>query len=440
METRRRSTRQMGMRSSTFGISKPAARATTTHPILGTVRGTTSKAKRSTKPAGKKARGFVDLHYAESAPDPNATTILLRQPREIFLLIAGHLPIESLVCLSLTCKGVLQIVGRACWESPDIRKRSLRYHNEPRHNLMQCLARDAGPHLTFCDICTTMHPPLLAPNSHCQTRSTTKCMGQWGHIDYFPQVKNDVESPGYSLVYPHVESVFVNPSSLDSLVGTFTADTTGFTYRLASGAAWVKGNLVLQHMHYFTPKFGSSPLRPEDIVNLPLQICPHQSTTTATPTRSAHTANRTANGPLLTHAIATAFPPGQSLGILRSINTLRTPTPLEMKQISNARMQEDFIWNCRGCTTKFRAELENGSLLITTWHCFGSDLFHAVKYWKWLVRREAHNLGPGKRNSEFWYPSRTVPDFPIQGERVFKTEMFGRLRSSSRDIMQPHPL
>jgi hypothetical protein len=239
------------------------------------------------------------------------------------------------------------------------------------------------------------------------------CMSQWGLIDYFPQVKNDDGSPGYSLVYPHIQSVFASPSSLDTLVGRFTADSTRFKYTLASSAAWVKGNLTLQHIHYFTPNPSFATLRLEDILNLPLQICPHHSTTTGTPTRSVHTPNRAANGRILTHAIAAAFPLSQRTGIPKP-DVFRAPTPLEKKQIALVESGEDVIWKCRGCATKFRVELADGSLLITSWHCFGSDLIHTVKYWKWLVRREAYNLGPGKRNSEFWYQSRTVPDFPIQ--------------------------
>lgn len=428
METRRRSTRHMARPIPNYRIGKPTARVTR-QPICGTAQGSTVKAKGGPKRVVNKKINFVDVQNAKSGPDPNANSILFRLPREIFLLVAGFLPVESLICLSLTCKGALQVIGRECWESPDIRKRSIRFYNEARWNLIQCLARDSGPRLTKCDFCTSLHPHMLPPKLHCKTGRTKKCLSEWGLIDYFPQVKSDVEGPGYSLVYPHIQCVFDDPSTLDHLVGNFTADNAKLTYRLASGAAWVNGNLILQHMHYFTPKSG--PLRPEDILNLPLQICPHHSTTTGAPTRSLHTPNRAANGPILTHAIATVFPPGHQTNV-PSPSVFRAPTPLEKKQIQLAAI-EPVIWNCRGCTTKFRVELENESLLITSWHCFGSNLFHAVKYWKWMVRREAFNLGPGKRNSEFWYPSRTVPDFPLQQEKVCKPDLFGKpYWSSSR--------
>lgn len=95
-------------------------------------------------------------------------------------------------------------------------------------------------------------------------------------------------------------------------------------------------------------------------------------------------------------------------------DAFRDPTALEHKQMEAAEAGGEVLWKCRGCTTKFSVMLEESGLVVGTWHYFGPDLFHASKYWPWLVRREAYNLGKDKRNSEFWYQTRNVPDFKIQ--------------------------
>jgi hypothetical protein len=352
---------------------------------------------------------YLRRYYEQAASNPNEGIRLFRLPLEVIGLISDHLPIESRVCFSLTCKTALQIVGNGCWRDYGIRGSS---HLETRRKLLQYLSRDAD--LVFCEHCSILHPSALRPPaSHRVTKYTKACLGQWGLIDYFPQVKSNYDDPAYYLIWPHIESVFANPSSLDRLVGSYSAETPKFAYTLASSAAWIEGNLTLQHMHRFSPPSGSTTVLLQDILDLELQICPHHSTTTRTPSRSVHTPNRTANGPILTYAVSVAWVPLTQRIAIPTYGNLRPPTPLEKKEIELAHSGEDVVWRCRGCATKFRVTLEDGNLLITSWHCFGKDLVHAAKYWKWLVRREAYNLGPEKRNNEFWYKRQTVPDFPI---------------------------
>ena len=173
--------------------------------------------------------------------------------------------------------------------------------------------------------------------------------------------------------------------------------------------------MVLQHTHTFQSKTKTL-LQPTDLLELPLQLCAHHSTTKSQSAENHYTSRNkiTQNGPLLTHAIIAAFPQTQR-SLPSKVNDFRTPTPLEQEQMDKANAGEDVIYKCRGCPTKYHVlRQDNGTLSINTWHYFGRDLYHASRYWVWFVRREYKNLGPKKRNSEFWYQSQTIPDFAIE--------------------------
>jgi hypothetical protein len=239
-------------------------------------------------------------------------------------------------------------------------------------------------------------------------------MSQWALIDYFAQVKDDATGTGYSLVFPHINGVFIHPSSAKTLSANVTVTTNqNFKYTLESSASWINHNLVLRHLHTFSPGSSTASLRLDDLLNLPLQLCAHQSTTRDLPVKQRYTPDRPAISPVLTHAICSAFPPEKRTNVPKA-SVFRAPSPLEQKQMAAADEGEGVIWKCRGCTTKYHVAFVKGDVLITTWHCFGRDLPHAKQYFGWMVRREAYNLGKTKRNSEFWYQSRTVPDFKIK--------------------------
>jgi len=286
---------------------------------------------------------------------------------------------------------------------------------------MQCLIRDAPEALTFCVYCNTLHPPLKPPRTHRVTKLTKICMSQWAVVDYFPQVRDEEQERGYSLLHAHIKEVFekrvTEPAAIKLLSGEYaTTIHPAFDYDLVSLASWVDNRLVLQHTHLFRPK-SRTPIKLEDILALPVRLCPHNSTTTETTEKARYVGkSTTSNAPLLTHAITTAFPPNQRTGLAKP-SAFRNATPSEQEQMDRADAGEDVLWKCRGCTTKFKiAMAKEGGLEITSWHCFGADLLHANKYWEWLVRREVANLGAGKRNSEFWFPARTVPDFKVADE------------------------
>lgn len=413
MKTRPERITQRTTRSGTRGVRPPT---TSAHKGKTKVAKSTLNPKTQLKAKSRRSENYVpdalQEYHTRTTKDPNHSSILLRQPREIFDQFIEHLPIESLICLSLTCKLALQFIGSTCWTSANIKGR--RYYS--RTQLLKCLMRDSPPNLSFCEHCNTLHPPLQPPRLHKETRLTKTCMSQWALVDYFPQLKDGEES-GYSLLFPHIQEVFknreANTSSIDLLSANYTTSAHAkFTYMLESSATWIKGYLILQHTHTFVPKNKGS-LQAVDIMELPLQLCPHHSSTTRAPTKSRHTPNRPGNAPVLIHAIVAAVPAVQRSSIPK-LDTLRTPTLLEQNQMTAANQGEDVLWKCRGCTTKYRVRFEGRNLVINTWHSFGKDLAHAATYWVWMVRREGGNLGKGKRNSEFWYQSRTVPDFPIE--------------------------
>lgn len=287
---------------------------------------------------------------------------------------------------------------------------------------MQCLVRDNPPDLTFCVYCNTLHPPLKPPRTHRVTKLTKVCMSQWAVVDYFPQVRDEEQEGGYSLLHAHIQDVFnkrdsdAASASADLLSGHFTSSKNpNFTYDLTTTASWIANRLVLRHTHLFRAK--RAPLKLADVLALPVRLCAHNSTSTVQAETGRYVGKHRTNTAFLTHAITTAFPPSQR-GNAPKPAVFRAATPQEQKQIDSAEAGELAVWKCRGCTTKFKITMgKDGALEIVTWHCFGADLLHANRYWEWFVRREGANLGAGKRNSEYWFQAgRSVPDFKIEGE------------------------
>lgn len=378
------------------------------------VQSTARRTRRSQqKQKQEKHASYLGRLQAEADADPNRKSALLALPRELICEIASHLAPESLVCLTLTCKEALNTLGTSSWSNPSVRARwhrSPETHIQHRPLLLELLLRDATG-LEFCPRCNTLHPPTKPPRQHRQTKLTKYCLGQDAAIDYWPQDASN----GYSLIFPHVEQVFNAPrdSPVDLLSGNCTVQRHHISHSLLSSARWVDGYLVLKQEHRLCNAIRGTPLRPRDVLSLPLCLCPHQSTTTSPPPDSRITHHHVANGPLLTHAVAMAFPTAHRSGIPPS-GTFRKPKPVEAKQMAAADRGDDVLWRCTSCPTKFRVLYipgGGGELVLTAWHCFGEDLFSALKFWRMLVRREAWSLGPKKRNSEFYSLSRSVPDF-----------------------------
>jgi hypothetical protein len=119
-------------------------------------------------------------HEAEN--DPNHDIRLLNLPRDIFDEITTWLQPDALICLSLTCKEILNIVGRESWTECRSKRQywdqTKRSWINFRHSLIPLLGRDA-PHLMVCDTCMTLHPPPKPPREHRETKLTKHCFGQW---------------------------------------------------------------------------------------------------------------------------------------------------------------------------------------------------------------------------------------------------------------------
>jgi hypothetical protein len=218
---------------------------------------------------------------------------------------------------------------------------------------------------------------------------------KWANIEYFPQVREDGER-SYSLLFTHIKQVFENkgpnPSAVDLLSGNYLSTKHGmFNYSLSSSASWINNNLILRHIHTLSPKTAQIPLRAADILALPLQLCPHHSTTTKEPPKARHTHHRAQNSPMLTYAISKAFPAAMRDDVPGS-NHFRNPTPLEQQQINACDRGESVIWRCRGCTTKFRVEMVGGRLVVTTYHCLGADLLHAVSDVRTMMNMKTESL------------------------------------------------
>ncbi|KAF3040550.1 hypothetical protein E8E12_009193 [Didymella heteroderae] len=355
--------------------------------------------------------------------DPNKQVRLFSLPRELLQQITSQLPLISIICLTLTCKEAAEAIGTQSWANYKKEKR----WSMDRNGFIELLARDWGDVLDFCERCDTLHPPLPPPRSHRETKLTKWCLGQEAMIDYLPKDA----AHGYNPVFVHIANAigesqdFASKGAtgplVDTMSGSFTITKDDLTWSLDSSAQRIDGNLVVKHVHTFRSQTRKS-LGQADLLNLPIRLCPHQSTTTTTPEPSiglrSHWGGQgkivEQNGRLLTHAIASVFPVSAQQAV--DVTSLKPLTSSEQAQASAAEAGEDVYWRCRACPTKYRVRRSADAVTITSWHSFGRDLFHASKYWKMLVRRTGTTLGRDKRNDEWWSPSRTVPDFVCELE------------------------
>jgi len=179
-------------------------------------------------------------------------------------------------------------------------------------------------------------------------------------------------------------------------------------YDLTFSARRVGKPLVFKHEHRFGLDTKSKRgLWPSDILSFPLRICPHHTTCSSI---GKDTHKRTwpyrpfYNGPLLTHAINSAFPAHKRyqtwFWFLRP--KFREPTMTEENQMNEPHREGD-LWWCRSCPTKLIVWLEEDELVVTVWQSFGTTEEGARWAWSALVRREG--------NSEFGSESRVFPLF-----------------------------
>ncbi|KAI1409073.1 hypothetical protein F5Y13DRAFT_182302 [Hypoxylon sp. FL1857] len=409
-------------------VEKPKAPSHTTNRRR--LRQATTEYQEQTQAPDSKSKKIIPSYLQRSnedaSSDPNQKSWLFAFPREIIQEISTHLPLESAVCLTLTCKLALHVVGTSCWEDERISKR---WCMDPRTSLvrrtlfLELLRRDVeGVGLEFCKACNTLHPPLKRPSEHRKTKLTKYCWGQDAIVDYLPQGEDGL---GYSLVFSHIKEAMAStpPNSnapIEYLSGCFQVPHPYLSYTVSSSACRINGNLILRHEYCFSPSSSKTALKAADILDLPFRICPHQTTSKDPPPHNRYISSSNPNGPLLTHSIVSAFPISKRESIPK-IGVFRQPTSLETKQMTAADNGEDLTFKCRSCPTKWKVRYVRGNkrgerekLAVTVFHCFSKELYSAAKYWRSFVRREGELLGEGKRNSEFWSQGRTYPDFKIE--------------------------
>ncbi|KAE8153059.1 hypothetical protein BDV25DRAFT_169599 [Aspergillus avenaceus] len=315
--------------------------------------------------------------------DVNRTLPLFTLPTEILNHIIKHIPADAEASLSLTCKEALHRIGTASWAF--FRGRA-RHRRDQYGSLVELLQRDI-PEYEYCARCET-------PSAH--------CLGQEASIDYWPQT----EEGGYTQPVCMGEG-----PPLRLFNGNFTFRRKDVDYTLRSSGRWVDRNLIVTHEHRLRMSDSKSwPLRAVDITSLPFRVCAHLTTTTAPPVQGILSSTGALNGPLLTHAIASAFPKGLQKGLPKP-STFRKATAAEQDQIAAAESESTFVWRCRSCPTKVAVCYDGDEVVVKAWHCFGKELYKAVQFWSLFVRREGPTMGSAKRNSEYRCVSRSVTDF-----------------------------
>lgn len=294
---------------------------------------------------------YLQRPQTDIETDPNLKLTLFRLPREIFDEVVTYLPAPTKVCLALSCKAA---------------------------------AHTLGPWTTAC---------FLSQGNQIRDRTFDRTLRPFAAR---PSRSTSVQS-----------------LPIDLFTGEFTTQLRSLDYHLLSSARWIGRGLVLKQEHRLRSSTGS--LQSIDVTTLAFHICAHLSTTTSPPPTRRHTKRQDPNGPLLTHAISTAFPRNFRRGIAGP-KTFRPPSPAEQAQITASAHNKGYIWRCRSCPTKFRVEYcsSNNRLDVTEWYFFGKELYKALEYWKMFVRREGTTLGPKTRNSEFYVVSRGIPDFAIE--------------------------
>lgn len=418
----------------------PLRRSTRAKPYAdaSSSRRSTGAAAKATKPKPPKktskeaASTILSRTQQEIEGDPNRKLRLFTLPVELTQHISSFLSPAERICFTLTCKEAASVVGAEVWGTfKNMRSGRVLANGYvavvliPNRALFcELLLRDWGTWAVYCKICKTLHPDsMLPPRCRRRTAWTSQCLGQDAEVDYLP----DDGERGYRLAYDHIFKI-MNPSTrgidddeqnskLETLRGELavTKPAQNLTWKLDSSARYIDGKLILRHIHTFQ-NLNNNPRKKQalcakQVLDLPVRLCPHQSTTTFLPERSRYIKTHNTNGPLLTHAIVSVFPEAQRKDI--DMKVFRTPTKLEQEQMSATA---NSTYKCRSCPTQYRAELtaKGEELMITAWHCFGRDLLQASKYWKWFIRRTGYSLGTDKRNDEWWSQSRSYPDFSCE--------------------------
>jgi hypothetical protein len=195
-------------------------------------------------------------------------------------------------------------------------------------------------------------------------------------------------------------------------------------------AQTVGRNMIFKHSHRFTSEAGC--LTADDVLDSPLRICPHLTTSAASWGGSNNATfiydtkekqwyypkPRWDNSPLLTHVIDTCFPKGRRYTENLGKRKFRKPYAREESQMVAERSPQDYWW-CRSCSTKFRVTFDEDALAVTVYQNFGASEDGMKSYFRYLCRRELVNW-------EFGSLSRTFPDFACETEDIMEEQVATR--------------
>ncbi|KAI1456642.1 hypothetical protein F4805DRAFT_431919 [Annulohypoxylon moriforme] len=368
---------------------------------------------------------YAQQSGANVASDPNQNSWLFTFPREIVRKISSFLPPESVVCLTLTCKLALHILGTSSWKDEMINRPWIKTFNKrsrPRLMLMELLNRDMEElGFVVCKSCITLHKPLKRPSEFRKMKLTRFCWTHHSVVEFLPLNEDGF---GYNLVGEHIRYVMRSTpidsdSPIEYLSGLHQVPHPYLDYTVASSARRINGDLVLRHDHRFSLSSAERPLKAADILGIPFRICTHLTTSTDQPVMNRETRYATPNGPLLTYSVVSAFPADQRAEMPGS-DVFREPTVEEELQMTSADRDRDFVFRCHGCLTKWRVRYADGKgngcgeLTISAFHCFSKDMWEASRYFRWLVRRNGYSVGKGLKNDEFFSMGRNYPDFEVE--------------------------
>jgi hypothetical protein len=102
--------------------------------------------------------------------------------------------------------------------------------------------------------------------------------------------------------------------------------------------------LLLKHEHIFRDINPRSPLCAADIINLPVRLCPHQTTSIERLEPNRYTKGRLPSG-ILSYSIATVVPPSLRGGAPKP-STFSDPIPSERNQMDFVVFSVDALWTC----------------------------------------------------------------------------------------------
>jgi hypothetical protein len=385
---------------------------------------------------GSQDRGKIPLAPSILAP-------IMGLPIELLQEIHSQLPLQSKVCLSLTSKAILSVVGNESWKDPCITRPGCfwahsNFDTFQREEFLSCLSRDLED-WDFCVECKALHKALKGPMEFRPKKELKPCLAAEGLLDYHPMS----EEIGYLLAFEHIRkaleqsgrTIIDGQCAVPLLDGSYAINYPKkqslrlATYTLTFSARRIDSNLVLRTVHSFTPRSNLNIMKPEDILDIPVRLCPHHTTSESFQKERRWWDNgeqklrQRYNGPLLTHAIKSVFPaqPLPKLPCLwfhkqrkqRKQRKLREPTMTEENQMTY-NISPGHIWWCRSCPTKFRVEQgqDDGIVTVTAWQSFGTHEKMAKQVWRALVKRPLVQYDHATRpNWEFDAISRTFPAF-----------------------------